>query len=80
MTIILSFLRKYLAYHGHKPIPIDKKQLKKLKPRFFSGPEVLLFCLKSVSCTGNELAGDDVENCENSQLTPTNLSFCISQS
>ena len=70
MTRILSFLRKYVAYHGHKPIPIDKKQLNK-------------FCLKSVSCTGNELAGDDVENCENSQLTPTNLShlsFCISQS
>ena len=37
-------------------------------------PQVLLFCLKSVSWTGNELVGDDVENCENFQLTLTNLS------
>ena len=35
---------------------------------------MLLFCLKSVSWTGNELVGDDVENCENFQLTLTNLS------
>ena len=28
---------------------------------------MLLFCLKSVSWTGNELTGDDVENCENLQ-------------
>ena len=33
---------------------------------------MLLFCLKSVPWTGNELAGDDEENCENSQLTLTN--------
>ena len=25
---------------------------------------VVLFCLKSVPWTGNELAGDNVENCE----------------
>ena len=30
---------------------------------------MLLFCLKSVPWTGNELAGDDVENFENSPLT-----------
>ena len=29
---------------------------------------MLLYCLKSVPRTGNELAGDDVENCENSPL------------
>ena len=41
------------------------------------GPKVLLFCLKSVPWTGNEVAGDDVENCENSQLTLTNLSHLL---
>ena len=49
----------------------------------FSGPKVLLFCLKSVPWTGNQLAADDIQNCENSQLTLTNLShllqFCVSQ-
>ena len=30
---------------------------------------MLLICLKSVSWTGNELADDDIENCENSLLT-----------
>ena len=33
---------------------------------------MLLFCLKSVPWTNNELAGDDEENCENSQLTLKN--------
>ena len=32
---------------------------------------------KSVPWTGNELAGDDVEKCENSQLTLTNLSHLL---
>ena len=44
---------------------------------------MLLFCLKSVSWTCNELTWDDVENWENCQLTLTNLShllwFCINQ-
>ena len=44
---------------------------------------MLLFSLKSGPWTGNELATDDVEICENSQLTLANLShllkFCISQ-
>ena len=35
---------------------------------------MLLFCLKSVPWTGNELAGNDVENCENSLLILKNLS------
>ena len=35
---------------------------------------LLLFWLKSIPCAGNELAGDDVENCENSPSTLTNLS------
>ena len=35
---------------------------------------MLLFCLKSVPWTGNELA---CENCENSQLTLTNLSHLL---
>ena len=64
------FLCKYLAYHIYKPMPMDEKISKNLKLDF-SGPKGLLFCLKStiVPWTGNELAGDDVENCENSQLT-----------
>lgn len=35
----------------------------------FPGPKVLLFCLQSVSWTGIELAGDNVENCEHFQLS-----------
>ena len=76
----IFFLRKYLAYGMYKPIPQRKnfqKKLKKISTRFFLGPKVLLFCLKSVPWTGNELAGDDVENCENSQLTLTNLSHLL---
>ena len=55
------FLRKYLAYHMYKPMPMDEKISKNLKLDF-SGPKGLLFCLKStiVQWTGNELAGDDV--------------------
>ena len=40
----------------------------------FLGPKVHLFCPKSVPQTGNELAGDDTEISENTQLTLTNLS------
>ena len=43
----------------------------------FWRPEVLLFCLKSVPWTGNELAADDVENCENFQLMLANLSHLL---
>ena len=67
------FLHKYLAYHMYKPTPKEGKISKNLKLGFF-GPSSALFCLKSVPWIGNELAGDDVENCENSQLTLTNLS------
>ena len=66
------FLRKYLAYHMYKPIPIEEK-FQKAQGTIFSGPKVLLFCLESVPWTGNELVGDDVENSENSQLTLTSL-------
>ena len=38
-------LRKYLAYHMNKPIPIEKKLKKNLRLSF-SGPKVLLFCFK----------------------------------
>ena len=39
---------------------------------------MLLFCPSSVPWTGNELAADEVQNCENSQLTLTNLSqLCV---
>ena len=62
------FLRKYLAYHMNKPIPIEEK-IQKAQNTVFSGPKVLLFCLKSVSWTGNELAGDNLENCEHFQLS-----------
>ena len=67
-------LRKYLAYHMYKPIPIRREISENLKNPVFSGPKVLLFWLKSIPCAGNELAGDDVENCENSPSTLTNLS------
>ena len=36
---------------------------------------MLLFCLKSVPWTGDELAGDDAENCENSILVDTYISL-----
>ena len=52
----------------YKPIPIEEK-LKKNWNLVFSGPKVLLFCLKSGPWTGNELKGDDVENCENLQIS-----------
>ena len=65
LTSSLSYVKNQLRL---------KKKFKKLKTRFFRGPKVLLFCLLSVPWTGNKLAGDDVENCENSQLTLTNLS------
>ena len=57
----------------YKPIPIEEKFQKTLKS-VFSGPKVLSFCPISVPWTGNELAGDDVEN---SQLTLTNLSHLV---
>ena len=54
----------------YKPIPMEEK-FQKTSNSVFLGPKVLLFGLKNVSrpWTGNELAADDVENCENSQLT-----------
>ena len=60
----------------YKPIPIEEK-FQKTQNTVFSGPRVLLFCLKSISWTGNELVGDDVENCEDPQLTLTNLSHVL---
>ena len=62
----IFFLHKYLAYHMFKPIPIKNKISNNFKLGF-SGLKVLLFCVKSVPCTGNEFAGYDVENCESSQ-------------
>ena len=44
----------------------DRRKVSKYLTLSFLGPKVLLFCLKSVQWTGNELAGDDEENCENS--------------
>ena len=44
----------------YKPISIEEK-FQKAQNTVFSGPKVLLFCLKSVPWTGNELAGDDVK-------------------
>ena len=46
----------------YKPIPIEEK-FKKLKTRFLGA----LKCF--YPWTGNESAGDDVENCENPLLT-----------
>ena len=45
----------------YKPIPIEEKFQKKNENSVFSGPIVLLFNLKSVPWTGNELATDDVD-------------------
>ena len=53
-------MRKYLAYHMYKPIPIEEK-FQKAQNTVFSGPKVLLFYLKNVPWAGNELSGDDVE-------------------
>ena len=75
--IFSFFLRKYLAYHMYKPISIEEKLKKKTENSVFSGPTVLLFSLKSGPWTGNELATDDVEICENSQLTLANLSHLL---
>ena len=61
----------------YKPIPIEEKLKKKNENSVFSGPIVLLSNLKSVPWTGNELATDDVEICENSQLTLANLSHLL---
>ena len=61
----------------YKPISIEEKLKKKTENSVFSGPIVLLFSLKSGSWTGNELATDDVEICENSQLTLANLSHLL---
>ena len=69
-TRIFFFWRKYLAYHIYKAILIEEK-FQKAQNTVFLGPKVLLFCLKSVPWTGNKSAGDDAENCENSQLTLT---------
>ena len=52
----------------YKPIPIEDT-FQKAQNTVFSGPKVLLFCLQSVSWTGIELAGDNVENCEHFQLS-----------
>ena len=55
--------------------PDGRKISKNLKLGLF-GP---LFCLKSVPWTGNELAGDDVENCENYSISQISCNLCISQ-
>ena len=74
-TTRIFFISKYESYHMYKSILIEenKKNLKK-KNSVSSGPKVLFCCLKSVPWTGYELASEGVENCENSLLTPTNLS------
>ena len=65
----------YLFSLSHVKTNSDGRKISKiLKLVFFLGPKVPLFCLKGVPQTGNELAGDDVENCEKSHLTLTNLS------
>ena len=69
------FLRKYLANHMYKPIPIEEK-FQKAQNTFFSALKCF-FCLKSVPWTGNELPGDDVVNCEDSQLTLTSLTSLV---
>ena len=55
----------------------EKKKFQKAQNTAFLGPKVLLFCLKNDPWTGNELAGNDVENYENSQLTLINISHLL---
>ena len=55
----------------YKPVPMEKNL-----NSVFSAPEAPLFCLKSVPLTGNELAGDDVDNFEK-LLTLTDLSHLL---
>ena len=69
----IFFLRKYLAYHMYRPIPIEEK-FQKAQNAVFPGPKVILFCLKSVPWTSNKLAGDNVEN---SQLTLASLACLV---
>ena len=69
------FSREYLDYHMYKSIPVAEK-FKKLKTLSFRALKRSRFYLLSVSWTGNELAGNDVESCENSQLTKiSDISF-----
>ena len=68
-----SFFAQILSLSYVQANSDRRKISKNLKLGFF-GPSSALFCLKSVPWIGNELAGDDVENCENSQLTLKNLS------
>ena len=60
----------------YKPIPIEEK-FQKAQNAVFPGPKVILFCLKSVPWISNKLAGDNVENSENSQLTLTSLACLV---
>lgn len=69
------FSREYLDYHMYKSIPVAEK-FKKHKTLSFRALKRSRFYLLSVSWTGNELAGNDVESCENSQLTKiSDISF-----
>ena len=61
----------------YKPIPMEEKFQETWNSFFFLGPKVLMFCLKRVPWTGNELTGDDVENCENSRLTLTTINAML---
>ena len=59
----------------YKSIPVAEK-FKKHKTLSFRALKRSRFYLLSVSWTGNELAGNDVESCENSQLTKiSDISF-----
>ena len=50
----------------------DRRKVSKNLKLGFSGSKALLFCLKGVPWTGNELASNDVENFE-----ITNLSYLL---
>ena len=65
------------TWQVNKSASLSNVQIKKPKTRLFLGPKVLLFCLKNDPWIGNELAGDGVENYENSQLTLINLSHLL---
>ena len=59
----------------YKSISVAEK-FKKHKTLSFRALKRSRFYLLSVSWTGNELAGNDVESCENSQLTKiSDISF-----
>ena len=63
-SLCALFLRISFAFHVYKPILIEKKKFPKKRNLGLFRAFKCFILSKSVPYTGNELAGDDVENCE----------------